>query len=109
MPTVGKNWGALHAHNGVDIANVCGTKISAAAAGVVTEVRFGWNGGYGTAVMVRHRTGVETYYAHLASTAVQEGDRIEAGDLIGAMGDTGRATGCHLHFEVHGAINPFAH
>jgi murein DD-endopeptidase MepM/ murein hydrolase activator NlpD len=108
MPTTGKNWGILHAHNGVDIANACGTPVKAAAAGTVTSIGSGWNGGYGNDVIIHHPNGTETLYAHLQKIEVSEGDSVDTGDLLGLMGETGEATGCHLHFEVHGAKNPFA-
>lgn len=107
MPTTGKNWGTLHAHGGVDIANSCGTAVYAAAAGTVTSRGRGWNGGYGVDIILQHDNGTETRYAHLQSVNVETGEKLEAGDLIGGMGRTGKATGCHLHFEVHGAKNPF--
>jgi murein DD-endopeptidase MepM/ murein hydrolase activator NlpD len=108
MPTTGKNWGILHGHNGVDIANSCGTAVKAAADGVVTEIGHGWNGGYGNDVILKHDNGTDTLYAHFQSVSVSVGDEVEQGELLGQMGKTGEATGCHLHFEVHRAKNPFA-
>lgn len=107
-PAVGIDWGILHGNNGVDIANKCGTRISAAAAGEVVEVGSGWNGGYGNAVMIRHANGTKTHYAHLTDIDVVMGQDVEQGEMIGTMGITGKATGCHLHFEVRGGTNPFA-
>jgi murein DD-endopeptidase MepM/ murein hydrolase activator NlpD len=72
--------------------------VPAAAAGEVTFA--GDQGGYGTMVVVRHEDGFETRYAHLSSTAVQPGDRVDAGQAVGRVGSTGRSTGPHLHFEV---------
>lgn len=113
QPSAGTNWGILHAHNAVDIANVCGTPIVAAAGGVVTAADGGgnWNGGYGNYVEIEHPNGVSTKYAHLQSVSAAIGDEVRQGAQIGTIGATGHvvgATGCHLHFEVHGAVNPFA-
>ncbi len=108
MPAAGKNWGILHGHNGVDIANKCGTAVNAAADGIVASVGQGWNGGYGTDVVLKHDNGTETLYAHLQAASVSQGDEVKQGALLGQMGKTGKATGCHLHVEVHGAKNPFA-
>jgi murein DD-endopeptidase MepM/ murein hydrolase activator NlpD len=61
----------------------------------------GWNsGGYGNLVVVRHRLGFETWYAHLSSIAVGAGASVNGGTIIGYVGSTGRSTGPHLHFEV---------
>jgi len=116
MPAAGYNWGILHHENAVDIANSCGTPIVAAADGVVipdpqiADTPGGWNGGYGNFVLLEHSFGndVETRYAHLEKILVQVGDYVTQGQEIGLMGETGDATGCHLHFEVLGAHNPFA-
>ncbi len=116
MPTTGYNWGILHHENAVDIANSCGTPVVAAATGVVipdpqiSDVFGAWNGGYGNFVLIEHAFGnnVETRYAHLEKITVQVGDYVTQGEQIGLMGETGDATGCHLHFEVLGAHNPFA-
>lgn len=107
-PTIGHNYGILHPKNAVDIANVCGTTIVAAAEGLVVEAKSGWNGGYGNYIKIEHPNGVFTRYGHLASMAVAYGDYVSKGELLGLMGNTGKATGCHLHFEVVGARNPFA-
>jgi LysM repeat protein len=115
MPTTGYNWGILHHENAVDIANSCGTPVVAAASGVVipdpeiADAPGGWNAGYGDFVLIEHAFGnnIETRYAHLEKTLVQVGDYVTQGQEIGLMGQTGDATGCHLHFEVLGARNPF--
>lgn len=97
-----------HGYNGVDLASSYGTAIHAAAAGeVIVSKSSGWNGGYGNYIVVKHANGVQTLYAHLSSNAVSVGSYVDAGEVIGAMGSTGRSTGVHLHFEVRGARNPF--
>lgn len=109
-PTVGWNWGTAHGVNNsaVDIANACGTPIYASADGVVIDVKSsGYNGGYGLYLKIRHNNGTSTLYAHLSKILVTNGQYVSQGQLIGKMGTTGRSTGCHLHFEVHGTKNPF--
>ena len=109
MPAEGFNWGKLHDRNAVDIANSCGTKIVAAAEGLVVDFSTdAWSSGYGHYVTLEHPNGTKTKYAHLAGVTVSIGDYVEQGAGLGTMGDTGDATGCHLHFEVEGARNPFA-
>jgi murein DD-endopeptidase MepM/ murein hydrolase activator NlpD len=113
QPTEGFDWGILHGHNGVDIANSCGTTIVAAADGLVIpdgvcESDDAWNGGYGRCVTIQHENGILTKYAHMSAVSVDLGDYVKQGDPIGKMGSTGKSTGCHLHFEVRGAVNPFA-
>lgn len=86
-------------HTGVDIPAASGTQVGAAGRGVVAFA--GWNdGGYGNLVVVRHRLGFETWYAHLSAIAVSEGEAVAGGSVIGAVGSTGHSTGPHLHFEV---------
>lgn len=107
-PTTGRNWGRLHPNNAVDIANSCGTPIYAAAAGSVTiSDAVGWNGGYGIYIKIRHPNGIDTLYSHNSRNLVSVGEFVEQGQLIALMGTTGRSTGCHVHFEVRGAKNPF--
>lgn len=108
LPTTGHNYGRIHSTNGVDVANSCGTPIVASAAGVVTTSRDGWNGGYGTYIIIQHDNGTQTLYAHLSQRNAQVGQSVAQNELIGLMGTTGRSTGCHLHFEVRGARNPLA-
>lgn len=107
-PTTGRNFGVLHATNGIDVANTIGTPIRASAEGTVILSQDGWNGGYGSYIKVRHPNGVITLYAHLNRRHVQVGDTVTKGQHIGNMGSTGRSTGPHLHFEVRGAANPLA-
>lgn len=98
----------IHGYNGVDYAAPVGTPVLAAAAGEVIISRgSGWNGGYGSYVVIKHPNGTQTLYAHLSSVAVTVGERVVAGEKIGGVGNTGRSTGNHLHFEVRGARNPF--
>jgi murein DD-endopeptidase MepM/ murein hydrolase activator NlpD len=110
QPAAGLNWGILHAHNAVDIANVCGTPVVAAADGAVVDRddSGSWNGGYGNFIVIEHSNGTKTKYAHLETLTVGIGDEVSQGQNIGTIGNTGHVTGCHLHFEVYGAVNPFA-
>lgn len=108
IPAEGVITQGLHWFNAIDLANKCGTPIYAAASGVVQRVRYGWNGGGGNYVTILHSNGVTTYYGHLMSTTVSPGTKITVGDRIGLMGQTGKATGCHVHFQVIGAANPLA-
>lgn len=118
LPLAGLNFGQLHDNNAVDIGNKCGTSVKAAASGMViedaalkTDGSSGWNDGYGLFVLIEHANGVKTRYAHLNKVSVKVGDSVNQGDKIGLVGNTGNTdgpTGCHLHFEVVGAKNPFA-
>ena len=87
-----------YGHTGLDIAAPAGTSIRAAADGTVTFA--GYSGGYGYVVKMSHGNGIETYYAHCSELYVSAGEKIEAGDVIAAVGSTGNSTGNHLHFEV---------
>ena len=87
-----------YGHTGLDIAAPAGTSIRAAADGTVTFA--GYSGGYGYVVKMSHGNGIETYYAHCSELYVYEEEKIEAGDVIAAVGSTGNSTGNHLHFEV---------
>jgi murein DD-endopeptidase MepM/ murein hydrolase activator NlpD len=98
----------LHGYNAVDLAAGHGTAIRAAAAGeVIVAKGSGWNGGYGNYIVIRHSNGTQTLYAHLSSLNVGVGSYVGQGQVIGGMGNTGRSTGTHLHFEVRGGRNPF--
>lgn len=92
----GNRWGRLHA--GTDFAAPHGTPIYATADGVVTHS--GWASGYGQLVKIQHQFGLETRYAHMSKLRVKVGQRVSRGDRIGDMGNTGRSTGTHLHYEV---------
>jgi len=99
----------LHGYNGIDIGASVGTGILAAANGVVIVARdSGWNGGYGSYVVIQHDNGTQTLYAHMSAVSVSVGDIVAMNQSIGRVGQTGKATGPHLHFEVRGASNPFA-
>ena len=99
----------LHGRNGIDVANTYGTPIYAAAAGTVVAARTsGWNGGFGLYIKLSHPNGIDTLYSHLSKTLVVAGQTVQKGQQIGNMGSSGRSTGSHLHFEVHGAKNPLA-
>ncbi|MEV6526381.1 M23 family metallopeptidase [Longispora sp. NPDC051575] len=95
----GERWGALHA--GVDLANGEGTQIRAAAAGTVELAATYDYGGYGFAVIINHGDGVRTLYGHNSAVQVHAGQRVEAGQNIALMGNTGNSMGSHCHFEVH--------
>ena len=85
-------------HQGLDLAAKAGQLVSAAAGGVV--VRAGWNGGHGNQVVIQHDGNITTRYSHLSRVLVMPGDVLEQGDVVGAAGKTGLATGVHLHFEL---------
>jgi len=85
-------------HKGLDIANHKGTKIMAAADGIVTYV--GPRGLFGNLIIIDHGHGITTRYAHLEKTLLKKGDRVSRGNTIALMGNTGRSTGAHLHYEV---------
>ncbi len=85
-------------HKGIDIGGSYNSPIKAADGGVVTYA--GWMSGYGNYVVINHENGYQTAYGHCASLSVSVGDRVAKGDVIAKMGNTGRSTGTHLHFEV---------
>ena len=104
----GRRSQGLHGYNGVDIAAPSGTAVLASASGeVIISRSFGYNGGYGQYIVVRHANGTQTLYAHLSENYVFAGANVVQGQVIGAVGNTGRSTGPHVHFEVRGARNPF--
>jgi murein DD-endopeptidase MepM/ murein hydrolase activator NlpD len=90
--------GGSRMHAGTDFAGARGTPIHSTADGVV--VHAGWQSGYGQMVTIRHAFGIETRYAHLSRIRVSVGQTVSRGDRIGDMGNTGRSTGTHLHYEV---------
>lgn len=104
----GPRWGRMH--EGTDFAAAHGTPIHATADGVVTFA--GRMSGYGNLVKIKHEFGIETRYAHLSKIGVKVGERVSRDDRIGDMGNTGRSTGTHLHYEVRVGgtpVNPMSY
>ena len=99
--------GKKQLHSGIDLAAYSGSKIHATADGTVTKA---WpSGAYGKLIEIRHAMGYRTRYAHLKKIRVKSGQRVSRGDVIGDMGNTGRSTGTHLHYEIRingKTINP---
>lgn len=91
-------------HDGIDIAAPHGTAVTAAADGEVLFV--GTQSGYGKVVILRHEGGLVTVYAHNSEIVVREGDRVRQGQPVAKVGQTGRTTGPHLHFEVRDGVKP---
>lgn len=89
-------------HYGIDIAAQFGTPVNATAAGVIIMVKRSYkpNKGYGREVVIDHGNGIKTRYAHLSKIFVKAGQKVDRWDLIANVGNTGRATGPHLHYEV---------
>ncbi|MCP4550080.1 MAG: M23 family metallopeptidase [bacterium] len=85
-------------HPGIDIVAEMGTPVRSAGDGIVLVA--GWNDEYGNFVLVEHGFGITTLYAHNSSLSVRKEDRVKSGDVIAFLGNTGRSTGAHLHFEV---------
>jgi murein DD-endopeptidase MepM/ murein hydrolase activator NlpD len=98
----GSRWhpilGEEREHQGLDLAAKSGQLVTAAAGGVV--VKAGWNGGHGNQVVIQHDGNITTRYSHLSRLLVTPGEVLEQGDVVGAAGKTGMATGVHLHFEL---------
>ena len=92
----GRRWGRMH--KGVDMAGPVGTPVYATADGVVTFA--GWQNGYGRIIIVKHPFGLETRYPHLNAIRVKVGQEVARGERVGDMGNSGRSTGPHLHYEV---------
>ena len=92
----GPRWGTMH--YGTDMAAKHGSAILATADGVINFA--GWEKGYGKLIKIKHDFGYETRYAHLSKISVSVGQKISQGDRIGKMGNTGRSTGTHLHYEI---------
>lgn len=96
--------GVARMHTGVDLAALAGDSVGASMSGRVAHA--GPRGGYGNLVVVDHGNGIATYYAHLSAISVAAGEQVEAGQLLGFIGSTGRATGPHLHYEVRANGHP---
>lgn len=90
--------GLLGYHSGFDITNAEGTPIQATADGEIESA--GWMDRYGWGVIIRHSPELETLYAHMSHLDVKPGQKVLRGDILGAMGRSGNATGVHLHYEV---------
>lgn len=104
----GRRSQGIHGYNAIDLADSCGTPVMAAASGDVLIGRgTGWNAGYGHYIVLVHQNGTQTLYAHLSENIATEGWHVTQGQVIGYMGSTGKSTGCHVHFEIRGAKNPF--
>ncbi|HNX23874.1 MAG TPA: LysM peptidoglycan-binding domain-containing M23 family metallopeptidase [Spirochaetota bacterium] len=104
-PVFGEN---VEFHNGVDIATKNGTPIKSVRDGLVFFS--GWREGFGNTIIIQHDDGYATFYAHCSKLLVKQGQWVNQGDQIAAVGSTGRSTGSHLHFTVirHGKLlNPF--
>jgi len=114
FPTTGRITQGLHWFNAIDIANECGTPIFAAAGGEVLKVKYGYNQGAGNYLTILHLNGIITLYGHILTSFVNSGNQVSQGQIIALVGGqpgtsgAGRSTGCHLHFGVQGARNPFA-
>jgi len=91
-------------HTGVDLAAPCGTNVVAAADGtviaVVEDYRNCSSCGYGSHVIIEHKNGYRTVYGHLSKVSVKNGQKLNSGEKVGAVGNTGHSFGCHLHFEI---------
>jgi murein DD-endopeptidase MepM/ murein hydrolase activator NlpD len=98
---------AMAKHEGIDFSAAVGTPIIASASGVVSKS--GWDSQYGNVIEINHAEGFKTRYAHASQLLVRVGQTVSRGDVIAKVGNTGRSTGPHLHYEVIKAgthINP---
>jgi murein DD-endopeptidase MepM/ murein hydrolase activator NlpD len=97
-------------HSGIDFPAPAGTTVRAAGRGCVSQAGPDGSSGYGNLVVVRHRFGLTSWYAHLDRITVRVGECVAAGERVGTVGSTGAATGPHLHFELRlrgATIDPF--
>lgn len=104
----GSRWGKFH--NGIDIGSPMGDPIYAAMEGKVYYA--GWENGYGNIIKIQHESSIQTFYSHCSKISVKEGQYVKSGEKIGEVGNTGRSTGPHVHFEVRvGGVpkNPLAY
>lgn len=85
-------------HSGIDFKGHIGDSIQSTGNGVVSFA--GYNGGFGQCVIIEHNETLQTLYAHLQKINVKEGQQVETGQIIGLLGNTGRSTGPHLHYEI---------
>ena len=92
-------YGTTRFHEGMDFSAPTGTDIYATGDGVV--VKMGWQTGYGNTIVIDHGFGYQTLYAHLKEFRTQRGKRVVRGEVIGGVGNTGKSSGPHLHYEVH--------
>jgi len=112
-PTVGIKTQGLHGkyRSGVDYGAAMGTPVKASAGGTVLIAKMGgYNGGYGNYIVIQHPNGIQTLYGHLSAINVSVGEHVDQGDLIGKVGNSGKSSGSHLHFELWGGVrnwNPF--
>ena len=99
----------IHGYNAVDLGASIGTPIMASAEGdVIVAKAGGYNGGYGSYVVIQHDNGSQTLYAHMSKVSTYDGEHVQQGEIIGYVGSTGKSTGAHLHFEIRNGIrNPF--
>lgn len=94
-PFSGRN---VEFHAGTDFKGMAGDSIKTTGSGVV--VFAGYKGGYGKCVIIEHKNNLQTLYGHLLQTNVEQGEHVNSGQLIGLMGNSGRSTGTHLHYEI---------
>jgi murein DD-endopeptidase MepM/ murein hydrolase activator NlpD len=92
-------------HEGIDFTAAVGTPVYATGDGVISEAEYN-SGGYGNKIIINHGYSYETVYAHLSRIKVKPGQRIKRGEVIGLMGNTGKSTAPHLHYEVHKSGTP---
>lgn len=94
-------------HNGIDIDARRGTDVLASSSGTV--IQSGWNGGYGISVMISHPDGITTLYAHMSTTYMSVGQKVNKGQTVGLVGNTGNSNGAHIHFTMYkggSTVNP---
>ncbi len=105
-PTAGiRTQGPHGGYRGIDVGAKVGTPVWAMADGtaIIVKSTSAWNGGYGGMIVLSHANGTQTLYAHLSRIDIKQGQKVTQGQVIGAVGNTGRSTGPHLHFEIRGA------